>query len=290
MKEFDFRLMLNLFDGEGAAAGSAAAPGGTGENGAASGVSAQPTEQKAAGETASTEDLNAEFDSLIKGKFKDLYDKRVQGVIKERFKKYDGVEKANKQMQKTLSLIGQRYGTEDASELYDKISKDASLFEAQALEAGMSEEAFLDKKRVEFENKQLLQEIAKRDEDERNREVFRQWQASEAELQKIYPSFNLQAELSNERFGRLLASGVDMRTVYEVVHHDEVVRSVAANTAAAVAEKQASVNALNAKRPTESGLSSQAGVTKTNDVTKLTREERKKLAERARRGEQISFS
>ena len=282
------RLNLRLFDeGEGGASASAPAAGSTSQ---ASGVSAEPTQQTAgAGSTPAEptpDQLRTEFDELIKGKYKSLYDERVQGILKDRFKKYDGIEKSNKQMQKTISLMGQRYGTEDAAELYDKISKDASLFADQALEAGMSEEAFLDKKRVEFENKQLQAELAKREEEDKNKELFRKWHEEETQMKQSFPDFSLEKELQNPKFTQLLYDGIDMKTLYEVFHHDEAMKNLAAKTAAAVEKKQSQVNIP--KRPSESGLSSGAVATKI-DVSKLDAKQRRELAQRARR-ENITFS
>ena len=280
----DHKLNLRLFDGEEAAGAPAASED---QAAPASGEGAQPTAQ---GEenTQSPEEIAAEFDSLIKGKYKDLYNQRVQGAIKDRFKKHDGIEKQIKQMQKTLSLIGQRYGTEDATELYDKISKDGSLFEAQALEAGMSEQAYIEKQRMEFENKQLLAEIERRDQEAKNAEIINGWKAAEANLKQVYPDFVLDNEMANPKFVELLTRGVDMRTCFEVIHHDEVMNGLAQRTASLAVEKQAAASKA-AVRPNEGGLNTQSGISSHIDISKSTKEERKRLAERARRGEDIAL-
>ena len=90
-----------------------------------------------------------------------------------------------------------------------------------------------------------------------------------------YPDFDLDRELENPEFARLLNSGVEPTTAYEVVHHGEL-----AGRAARLAE--------NAARPQENGLGSGslAAVTKADPKT-LTRAERKLLRRRAARGEEI---
>ena len=90
-----------------------------------------------------------------------------------------------------------------------------------------------------------------------------------------YPDFDLDRELENPQFARLLNSGVEPRTAYEVVHHEELT-----DRAARLAE--------NAARPQENGLGagSLAAVTKP-DPKALTRAERKLLRRRAARGEEI---
>lgn len=90
-----------------------------------------------------------------------------------------------------------------------------------------------------------------------------------------YPDFDLDRELEDPRFARLLNSGVEPRTAYEVVHHEELT-----GRAARLAE--------NAARPQENGLGSGslAAVTKP-DPRSLTRQERRALRRRAARGEEI---
>ena len=99
---------------------------------------------------------------------------------------------------------------------------------------------------------------------------------SEAEkLRGRYPDFDLDRELEDPGFARLLNNGVDPKTAYEVVHHEELT-----GRAARLAE--------NAARPQENGLGagSLAAVTKP-DPKSLTRAERKLLRRRAARGEAI---
>jgi hypothetical protein len=90
-----------------------------------------------------------------------------------------------------------------------------------------------------------------------------------------YPEFDLDRELEDPQFARLLNNGVDPKTAYEVVHHEELT-----GRAARLAE--------NAARPQENGLGrgSLAAVTKP-DPKSLTRAERKLLRRRAARGEEI---
>ena len=83
-----------------------------------------------------------------------------------------------------------------------------------------------------------------------------------------YPDFDLDRELENPQFARLLNGGVEPKTAYEVVHHEELTGRAA--------------------RPQENGLGpgSLAAVTKP-DPRSLTRAERKLLRRRAARGEEI---
>ena len=93
-------------------------------------------------------------------------------------------------------------------------------------------------------------------------------------LRRDYPDFDLERELEDPGFARLLENGVEPRTAYEVVHHAELT-----GRAARLAE--------NAARPLENGLgAAPAAVTKA-DPRQLTRAECRALRRRAARGEEI---
>ena len=89
-----------------------------------------------------------------------------------------------------------------------------------------------------------------------------------------YPDFDLDRELEDPAFARLLNSGVDPATAYEVVHHEEL-------TAPAVRLAE------NAARPQENGLSAAPAAVTKPDPRQLTRAERRALRRRAARGEEI---
>ena len=105
--------------------------------------------------------------------------------------------------------------------------------------------------------------------------AYRDLLAQAEAVKTRYPDFDLDRELEDPRFARLLNSGVEPRTAYEVVHHEELT-----GRAARLAE--------NAARPQENGLgaNSLAAVTKP-DPRSLTRAERRALRRRAARGEEI---
>ena len=63
-----YEMNLRLFDGEGGAAGTAAA-----------GATTTGAEAGAAG--GESRDFNAEFDTMVKGEYKDAFDTRVQKIV-----------------------------------------------------------------------------------------------------------------------------------------------------------------------------------------------------------------
>ena len=86
-----------------------------------------------------------------------------------------------------------------------------------------------------------------------------------------------------------LKSGVDVRTAYEVAHHDEIISGAMQFTAQKVKEK--TVNDIRARgmRPSEGGLGEHPAGEGQLDVTKLTRQQRADMAKRASRGEIINL-
>ena len=93
-------------------------------------------------------------------------------------------------------------------------------------------------------------------------------------LKAEYPAFDLDRELEDPGFARLLNNGVDPKTAYEVVHHAELTgraRQLARNDA----------------RPLENGLNPAPAAIAKPDPRQLTRAERRALRRRAARGEEI---
>ena len=104
--------------------------------------------------------------------------------------------------------------------------------------------------------------------------AYRELMLQAKNLQARSPDFDLDRELENPAFARLLNNGVDLATAYEVVHHREQ------------QDLEASL-ARNAARPQENGLGSSLATVTKPDPRSLTRQERRALRRRAARGEEI---
>ena len=105
------------------------------------------------------------------------------------------------------------------------------------------------------------------------------------EVGKIYPSFNLDDEMENPVFRRLLAAGVPVISAYELVHRNEV-NTILVEKAVRKAEKKITAAIQSgAKRPNENG--SYAAVKAEFDPRQLSKSDRKDLRERVNRGEKV---
>ena len=77
--------------------------------------------------------------------------------------------------------------------------------------------------RTERENARLREYKRQTEANEANRNKFMRLQSDAQALKQVYPDFDLDAEMENPMFERLVwGSGVPMQTAYEVVHRDQI--------------------------------------------------------------------
>ena len=313
---------LCLFDGEGGAAPAA----GTGDAGAGDGkegsyaagkgrrasnpladvvygklpddgTSTTDTQAAAAGETTQTtsdtlEARKAEFEKMLSGEYKDLFEERIQKIINARFKETKNLEREVSRTAPILDMLAQKYGVEDPSDadaLMKAIQEDNGFFEDAAANAGLTVEQYKHMQKMERENRELR---SYRESAERQRQadrIYEGWLQEAEQLKNFYPSFNLQQELTNPQFGKMLGAGVGLKAAFEALHHDEIMTGAMQATARKIAKKTADGIASRQNRPPENGLGSHASAVIKSDVSKLTKEGRREIARRAARGEKISF-
>jgi len=251
----------------------------------------QPKQTVATSDTL--EARKAEFEKLISGDYKDLFTERTQQIIDRRFKETKGMEAQLAAVSPILDMLAQKYelADPDPKKLMEAIEQDQRYWEEAAEKAGLSVEQYKVMQKTLRENAEL-----KRANQEAASHQFAQnqlaiWQNQAVQLKAtLYPDFDLEAEaIENPQFVGLLRNGVDVKTAYEVIHIDDI----KANTALQ-AGKQAETNITNTikakgQRPAEAGIAAPPGVIIKNDVSKLTAADRKEIARRAARGEQITF-
>ena len=155
----------------------------------------------------------------------------------------------------------------------------------------MSVEQYKKMKQLEAENAQLQ---AIRQEENRRKEFdakYAEWSMQADFAKNEYPNLDLNTEMQNKDFFGLLIRGIDVKTAYQVIHHDEIVQSAisTATQRTAQAVQQQTVNNIRSKglRPDESAGSSQAGFTFKADPHKWTKADREEIAKRVARGEKI---
>ena len=288
---FPMTLDLQLF-AEGAGGGD----GGTGSDGAMGATGTAATSQTsitdADGNTATNIDREAEFEKLIKGEYKDLYDARMQDTVKNRLKgQKETVDKYNA-LTPTLEMLAKKYGVDasDIDALNKAIEEDDAYYEEEALEKGISVEQLKEFKKMEKENAELKKLRDEQNAKDAAEKKVAGWMEESKQVKAIYPQFDLRSEMQNPKFIDLLrVPGVDVRTAYELTHKDEIIAGAMQFTAKTVEKKIADKIAANGARPTENGLNSQsASLTKSN-VSQLSNAEIDELNRKIARGEKVSF-
>lgn len=231
------------------------------------------------------------FESLIAGRYKADYERRVKAAVNDRLK---GTKRTMKAMTPILDVLGQQYGVDvsdlekiDFDTLARRLTDDKRLYEQEAMDKGIPLEALMHQKQLERQNAALQRENAQARDEQQRREDFERITRQFAEVQQLYPGADLGAELGNPEFGRLVANGVPARTAFEVVHMQEL-DALKARAAAQVATQQ-TVAGIQAKglRPQEGAASAGNGAPVTFDPTKLTPQQREEIKRRVARGERI---
>ena len=308
---------LQLF-AEGGAGGAAGGTGGDGGTAQGQGVTAEAASQQTKGvknplasvkygiqeeaapaaevqQTTEQPDLNAEFEQLIKGKFKDQYDARMQDTIRNRLKGKDSqiAELTGKQDAVTpiLEMLGKKYGVDakDIEALNKAILDDDSYFEEEALQRGISVQQLKEIRKMERENADLRRQMQEQQTKENADKLYAQWLQQEQETKKVYPSFDMKAEMQNPEFVNLLRSNIPVRTAYEVLHKDDIISGAMQFTAKTVESKIAKKIAAQGARPAENGMSSGSAAVVKSDVSQLSRADRDEIRRRVARGEKIRF-
>ena len=315
MNSFIPMLSLQIFGdggGAGGAAGAGAGDGGTAQGQGVTGAVALPQtkadknplagvkygiqEDSApiAGVQNTTDaqtDLNAEFEKLIKGQYKEQYDTRVQDTIQKRLKSSkETVEKYNA-LQPVLEILGKKHGVDatDVEALAKAIEADDSYFEEEALEKGITVQQLKEIRKMERENADLKRQMQEQQTQENANKLYAGWMNQAEEAKKVYPSFDLRAEMQNPKFVDLLRSNIDVRTAYEVLHKDDIIRGAMQFTAQTVESKLAKKIAAQGARPAENGMSSGSPAVVKSDVSQLSKADRDEIRRRVARGEKIRF-
>ena len=308
MKKYSIIPMLNLqLFAEGAGAGDGGTAEGQGVTEAAAlphtkgaknpladvkyGIQEEAPAAEVQTETVAQPDRNAEFEKLIKGEYKDLYDAKMQDTIRKRLKgQQETVDKFNA-LTPTLELLAKKYGVDasDIDSLGKAIQEDDSYYEQEALDKGITVQQLKEIKKMERENADLKAKMEEAQRQENGKKLYAAWMQQADEAKKVYPSFDLRAEMNNPKFVDLLRSNIDVRTAYEVLHKDEIIPAAMQFTAQVVESKLAKKIASNGARPSENGMSSQSAAVVKSDVSQLSKADRAEIIRRVQRGEKIRF-
>lgn len=302
MKKDYINLHLHMFDGgaAGGAEGGAEGAASTQESGAEPTVvyGKDPAADDSTSQVGSDEggddpgeDIDAEFEELIKGKYKQQFDGRVHSIMQNRFKNAQDAKDVAAKWQGATAALAAMYGIDgtDPDALKDAIENDDGLFSVQAEAQGLTPEQFRENLRLRMDaqtgrNMQEQMQI-----EAKKQQTFQRWESEAAELTETFPNFDLAYELENEAFLDGLNRGLSVRDAFFVAHMDEIVAG--SNAAAKSEATQKVVDNFNqrAARPAENGASHKPAVIRKTDPSKFTDADLDEIARRSRRGETIRF-
>ena len=239
------------------------------------------------------------WDELIKGQYKKEYNQAVKDAVNKRFKNQRNLQGQIDSIDPMIRALAQKYNVNanaDGSIPIDALTKmvmdDNSIYEEEAFQRGMSVQDLKELKRLEAENAQL------RSANQRTREQ-EEWNMIESQsesLKQIYPDFDLEMEMTNPQFGRLLAtmqnSGFPnpVQTAYEAVHREEIMGGAMRYAVTQTEQKISNSIQSGMRRPKENGSGNQASASiGATDPSRLTLAQLQDIRQRAERGERISF-
>lgn len=228
------------------------------------------------------------YNRLIE-EYKDIDQDRFQQAFNRRFKEVKGMENSLASQKPIIDKLMSRYGVDDIAKLETALDEDTEFWERVAEEHGMTAEQWISMQKLKEENAQLKAIADRQIGQARAEQQIAAWQQEAERVKEIYPSFDLRTEVQNPEFISLLKHGNSIEHAYKVLHFDELTQN-AARAAAQTADAQAQARIkAKASRPSENGTSSQSAAIVRNDVSSLTREERKEIARRVQRGDIIKF-
>lgn len=246
-------------------------------------------------ETEEPETNEVSFGDLINGEYKDDFKKETSKIIKKRVKKFEDqigeYEAKKKTLEPMLGRLAEKYGVEngDYEALNQAIMDDDAMYEEKALALGVDIPTAKSMDRMERENAELRAEQEAKLQEEQNREFWDGIIAQVDGVKEIYPDFDLDEEMLNDKFATLLGAGFNLKNAYESVHIEELQAKQSKAVADVTAKKMANAIKSGSKRPAENGVKHTIGTKVANDPSGLSLEEIDDVIARSAKGEEISF-
>lgn len=244
-------------------------------------------------------ELEANYKSMISGEYKDIhkryFEKQMGRRLKGKDKEIAELTGFKEQASTILDKLAIKYGVSDPTNIeaiMKAADEDTSYYEEYALNHGVdidTAKQLIKAERITAENDRRLaeeQEMAK------FQAQYDEWMQEAQQTQMYYPDFDFDYEVENEftgdNFKRLLNSGVDVKTAYEVVHKDEMMGGAMKYAYTTARNEMADARTARTQRPVENGISNQQASAVVDDMSHLSKAEMQKLKDAVARGEKIN--
>ncbi|MBE5803320.1 MAG: hypothetical protein E7316_02295 [Clostridiales bacterium] len=298
---FDFmeRIFLMADGGGGDGAGAASSDGGGGFAGV-TGQDAAGQDGRGADASAQGDDTQqptvpdakarkAAFQKLIREEYPEEFKEHNQKIIQNRLKGAKVAEERLANLEPALKLLQRQYGTEDPAALAAAITGDTRWYEAEAQRRGMDTQTFMLLDQKEQALQAMRQQQAEQQERQEQAKMVMKWRGEEAALREIYPNFDLNAEMEeNKEFFNLLKNGISVRHAYETLHMDEIMGQTVAGAVQRTAQRTMDTIRANGMRPQENGAGKTPAKPVKLTVSQLTPQQMRDIERRLARGEVIT--
>ena len=171
-----------------------------------------------------------------------MYDADVQKVIKSRVGDMEADAEADAGEQSDIiGPMAKKYGlaSDNMANIRTALENDDMFWEEAAADQGMAVDSYKKMMKLEVENESFRKAKGRGRAQNQRDAVFQKWDREAEELKRFYPQFDLQTEIQDQRFLDLMGAGINMRTIYETLHHDEIIPALMQQTAKATAKQQA---------------------------------------------------
>lgn len=301
-KTNEFLYDFHLFEGEGggAAAGAPASSSDSAQDIARteygkSRGNEQTSRQVGSDNGGQASDLNAEWKALTGkgGKFHDLYGQSVSGAIQDRFKNQQDLQGQVNQIADDLSPLFMNYGLKsgDFEGLKDAIAHDDSFYQAGAERAGLDINQYKQNLKLQAEAERGRQITEAFEQQQRQNEMYAQWEQEADALRQALPQFDLGLEIeNNETFAKLIYNGVDVPTAFRATHADVIDQGMAQDTLRRATQNVINTIQQRAARPYESAVSHAPAIQRKSDPSSLTGADIDEINRRIETGEVSSVS
>ena len=239
-------------------------------------------------EQSTTEKLS--YQDLIKSdEYKEEHKAYMDKTIGDRLKKYKGMEEDLGKHKAILDTVAYKYGINPDDEnfletLTEKIEADDSYYENYAMEHDISAQ---EARRIVTMERKASRYDAQKQEMERQEQmrqhiiVLRQ---NAEKTKSLFPDFDLETEMQDERFRRLCAAtNGDTTAAFKACHHDEIIANTVRMASKQIQNQTAQAVASNKARPMENGISSTAPSVVQHDFRNMSLQDLRKFAEEERR-------
>ena len=277
-----FPVNLQMFTEGGAPANvGTAGNGATGETATAavSQVGVQPSPQANVGK--GNDDLTARFDELIKGEFKEVYDKKVSDTFKKRMKNSKETVDKFEKLQPALAMIAKGYGVDatDVDAIVDAVKNDDRYYEEEALKQGVDVGFYKRLKNAE--------DIAQKAQaEEQMRQDIARWHSDfETNVKQVFPNISFEDAMNNPKFVTFMQMGIDALSAVTALNARESFPAAMEAAAKSARKKVTDDIMANQRRPVEGAAMSAVGISPKIDVSKMTNADVERYLERVRGGE-----